>query len=243
MSILGERILTALSDWEWERHGPCVLISLPPPGSIQCHTGLLIGDEQGGAKVLHFYWYDRLGVHAPNKLPQPIIFSVARANEPAHPLVLSMYEAIAEFAERIYAAYERRDIDWPYSFTADSSLSQEGQFVPGATQPPGFTCATLVLALFEAVGASLLERASWPPPSAEDQAWQAQICQSMSAKHPDHAAALSQHVGGVSRFHPLDVLCAAAAERKPASYAQVGGCAQCLKRALPMTTDTTAPPT
>ena len=170
MSVLGERILTSLSDWEWERHGPCVIIFLPPPGSIQCHTGLLIEDEQKLARVLHFYRYDRLGLHDPNELPQPIIFSVVRANEQAHPLILSTYEAIAELAERVYAAYEDGDVDWPYSFTTDSRLSQDGQFIPGATQPPGFTCATLVLALFEAAGQQFLVRDSWPSPSAEDQA-------------------------------------------------------------------------
>jgi len=161
----------------------------------------------------------------------------------AHPLVLSTYEAIAELAERVYAAYEDGDVDWPYSFTTDSRLSQDGQFIPGATQPPGFTCATLVLALFEAAGQQFLVRDSWPSPSAEDQAWQAQLCQSMSGKYPDHAATLAQHIGVVSRFHPLDVLCAAAVERKPARHDQVGGCAQWFKRALPMPTDMIAPQT
>lgn len=177
MSVLGERILTSLSDWEWERHGPCVIIFLPPPGSIQCHTGLLIADESVDAQVLHFSGYNNLGFLGPNELPEHYIFSVVRANEQIHPLILDSYEATAQLAERTYESYSQDGVAWPYSFTTDSRLSQDGQFIPGVTQPPGFTCATFVLALFEAVGQPLLESVSWPPPSTEDLAWQEGICE------------------------------------------------------------------
>jgi hypothetical protein len=59
--------------------------------------------------------------------------------------------SVAATCRRIYKKHNQSEL--PYSFALKSSLNRNGDFIHGDTNAPGFTCATFVLAVFDAAGA------------------------------------------------------------------------------------------
>lgn len=107
----------------------------------------------------------------------------------------------------------------PYAFSAPNDCfdQETGRYLFG-TGRLGLTCATFVIAVFQATGLSMIDLQSWPPRD-EDAAWQRQMLRRL-ADHgaaPEHLASVQKEVG-CARFRPEEVGGAAAADAWPATF-------------------------
>lgn len=84
----------------------------------------------------------------------------------------------------------------------------------------GLTCATFILAVFEAAGISLIKYDTWPENRPSDFEWQKQIITALRRTRsatPEHIKAVEGDVGS-ARYRPEEVAGAATANPLPADF-------------------------
>ncbi len=100
------------------------------------------------------------------------------------------------------------------------------KFLLGPTEG-GLTCASFVLAVFEAAQLQLVEYSGWPAPDTEDYLWQELVwnhLQDLRSKHPhlvsaEHLDCVRNDMGTFARYRPEQVAGAAAIRgRRPVKY-------------------------
>ena len=108
----------------------------------------------------------------------------------------------------------------PYAFSAPNDCfdSNTAQYLLGPTRF-GLTCASFVLAIFDAAGLPLVRYESWPIRPNEDAAWQRQVLEQLRAAGAcvEHVQAVKSEIGSV-RYRPEEVAGAAGSDAIPASY-------------------------
>jgi hypothetical protein len=112
----------------------------------------------------------------------------------------------------LHRAEEQGKGDIPYSILRQGkSFDAAGKYVPAGIGE-GLTCATYVLAAFEALEISIIDLQSWPVGRAEDQAWFQQILQRLGQlvppASPEHIQAQQQALPNVVRYRPEEVAAA-----------------------------------
>jgi hypothetical protein len=170
------------------------------------HAGLIYRDEAHVVRFLHLGWEDRLL----DSRYESGIFILPNI-EPEHAFLL------ATMCTRVWGRFctVRK---FPYGLRYEgTTFDATGKLVlgPGAC---GLTCATLVLALFKAIGFSLINEQSWPIRSDEDRQFLEAIRRYAS---PAHFAILEREIeNGAKRIRPDEVAGASLLDW-PAEFAPV----------------------
>ena len=108
----------------------------------------------------------------------------------------------------------------PFGFTFDRSyISKTGDYIFGELGD-GLTCATFVMAVFEAYHFPVLKKDEWPAASPADSAWQQfQVQVLLANRGPFVAEAVKQHIGA-PRYMPEQVMAGAASAKRPLGLAE-----------------------
>lgn len=130
--------------------------------------------------------------------------------------------AIAALCRRIWRQNEAGRV--PYGFSAPTQFfDPAGRQLSGPAKI-GLTCASFVLAVFDAAGFPLIRYETWPPPSPEDVDRQRGLLAALreAGVNPEHLSACEAEVGSV-RYRPEDVAGAGTAETFPTTYSYAAG--------------------
>lgn len=123
---------------------------------------------------------------------------------------------VAAFCRRVWRQ-NGKSIPYAFSHPNDCFDSRTGQFLFGETKL-GLTCATFIIAVFQAVGLKLLDLDSWPA-RPDDVQWQQSILDMLRQQgaSADHLRSVDREVGAV-RFRPEEVGGAAAHAPWPVGF-------------------------
>lgn len=109
----------------------------------------------------------------------------------------------------------------PYGFSSPEGALDPatGAFLISGSRY-GLTCASFVLAVYDAVGVRLAEYSTWPADRAGDRDWQADVVRRLEeagACEPSHLARLKVDVGAV-RYRPEEVVAATALAKPTCAF-------------------------
>lgn len=173
------------------------------------HIGVLHRVAEGEpAQILHLAWHERLRSERPTS--DYILWTRPQIEE-------DRGRAVAAFCRRIAKQSAREQV--PYGFSQPNDFfDSNGAFLRGPSRV-GLTCASFVLAVFQAAGLPLAHTEQWPVPTSEDLARQRELLELLKQQQTaaEHLSALEKEVGNV-RFRPLEVAGASTSSPLPASY-------------------------
>lgn len=184
-------------------------IAIQSVNSTQRHVGILHRQEDK-VLLLHLAWHHDLRNHLPGKSHLWIELHVPQ---------LRMRQ-VAAICRKVWRSNEGI---LPYALSPpnDCFNQETGAFLFGPTQH-GLTCASFVLAVFEAAGLRLADYETWPTDRPGDQEWQSWIVGELENSDPPadarHIEAVRSEVGLV-RYRPEDVAGAATTSPLPANFA------------------------
>ncbi len=187
-----------------------VAIAIRAIDSGQRHVGVLHNDESSGQlKLLHLAWHHDLK----NSEPKVAYFWI----EPA--IHQARARQVAAMCRKILRSNEAKGIPYAFSPPNDCFSTETGDYLLGPYNF-GLTCATFVLAIFDAAGIRLINQETWRS-RADDESWQNKIIQQLEADGADkkHIDAVRMQVGSM-RYRPEDVAGAAASGPPPAEFQQ-----------------------
>lgn len=196
---------------------PPVAVALGSTDSEQRHIGLLHRDaESQSLLMLHLAWHHRLRNEPP---PAEMSLAIGPAFPPARLI------QVAALCRKVWRANPK---GVPYAFSVPNDCFDEytGEFLFGPTRL-GLTCASFVLAIFQAAGLPLIDDMSWPKECPGDREWQQRILALLERTGASraHIEAVRNEVGHV-RFRPEEVAAAARIASHPARFAEVNQVAQ-----------------
>jgi hypothetical protein len=190
-------------------------VAITISGPDQRHLGVLHRDgAEDDVFLLHLEFHNRL------------------TNEPASPLYAWVDLQLPELRLAQVAMVCRkivrengRSIPFAFSVPNDCFDADSCAFLFGPTMH-GLTCATFVVAVFKAIGISLVNVDSWPKNRADDIKWKEQVISKLK-----QVGASDEHICYVEeekdlpRFRPEEVAGAAACDTWPADFdsAQIAG--------------------
>jgi hypothetical protein len=190
---------------------PYVALAIGEPRANQRHTGIFFRFGQSDQhEFLHLAWQCAL------------VRTHVNANylwvDPAIPQRRLLQ--VAAICDTIANANLSDGIPYSFGPPNDCFSVNDCKFLLGPTNT-GLTCASFVLAVFHRAGFPLIRYGSWPPPDAEDIAWQRQVVESLTNKQITDPAKVTQahidavrlEVGSSVRYRPEHVA-AAALKRK-----------------------------
>jgi len=133
-------------------------------------------------------------------------------------------EQIAAFL--LHVAEENESGDIPYSYIyRGKSIDESGKYVSSGVGS-GLTCATYILAIFEALQISMIDLQTWPAGRPADVQWALDILDLLAKSQPpataEHIATQRAELPNVVRYRPEEIG-AAFTEliRSPLTFAQV----------------------
>jgi len=179
-----------------------VAVALKAIDTAQRHIGVLHGGRAAGDLfMLHLAWHLELR----NDEPKPEYVWV----DP--PIPSARARQVAAFCRKVWRQNGRR-VPYAFSVPNDCFNSVTGQFLFGPSRH-GLTCATFVLAVFQATGFKMIDERTWRT-RPDDGEWQQRIVGMLRSKgaDPTHVAAVENEIGA-ARFRPEDV--GGAAAHKP----------------------------
>ena len=169
-----------------------------PAPSPYAHVGLLYKNLEDQVRLSHLLWHCHFrGDDAPTLQDYWI--------EPHfNDIVL---EQLAAFL--VYRAEQEIRGEIPYSILRQGeSFDEQGRYEHGDIGK-GLTCATYILAAFEAIQIPLLDYSTWESGRPEDQQWFEEIIQLLAEAIPpvseEHIAAQREALPNVVRFRPEEV--------------------------------------
>lgn len=174
------------------------------------HIGLLYHTADGqAAQILHLAWHHQLKSEIPSPTSYPCWV------RPIIPLERAL--TIAAFCRRMWKLCPQNQV--PYGFSMPNAFFDPSGTVITGPGKVGLTCASFVLAVFEATGLPLISVEDWPAPTPEDKAKQSELVEKLreTAVSAEHISACEAEIGNV-RFRPLDVAGAGTSAVLPASY-------------------------
>lgn len=184
-------------------------VAIKSISETQRHIGILYNSPSNPeATLLHLAWHHSLRNESPNS-------TYLWINPAIHPRRLRQ---VAAFCRKVWKSNGTR-LPYAFSHPKGSLEGKTGRFLVGPTRY-GLTCASFVLAVFEATGNHLLKYDTWPQLREGDEEWQREILGSLRAASEvtaAHLEAVENEVGAV-RFRPEEVAGAAAASDLPADF-------------------------
>lgn len=189
----------------------------------QLHAGVLHRDRASGSVLmLDLAWHHRLR-------NESLSVECVWVN-PAVPT--RRLRHVAALCRRIWKANQSDGIPYAFSYPNDCIDADSGRFLIGPTQL-GLTCATFVIAVFQASGLQLLRCETWPTNRPGDREWQEFIV-SMLERHgapAEHVSAVREQVGA-ARFRPDEVAGGATCTPLPADFATAMAKARSVRESL-----------
>jgi len=189
------------------RHVALALKAIDAMQRQQRHIGILYEtDTTGSLLMLHLAWH----LDLQNDQPKSEYIWVDPMIAPARA------KQVAAFCRKVWRQNGKR-VPYAFGVPNDCFDSTTGQFLFGPSRH-GLTCATFVLAVFQATGFKLIDESTWRSRPG-DVEWQQGIVGALRLKgaDPSHVAAVENEVGA-ARFRPEDVGGAAAHEPWPVSF-------------------------
>jgi hypothetical protein len=185
-----------------------VVIGQPEPG--QRHIGILHRTANSEPSLLHLAWHcilrNDLGI------PDYMRLWVALAVEPER------LRVFAAFCRRVWRKNEAGGIPYAFSHPAESFDASTGALLLTPTQF-GLTCASFVLAVFDAAGLRLVEYETWEKDRSGDRDWQQKIIAKLEGRaSQEHIEHLRSEIGAV-RYRPEEVAVATAIAPPAAKFA------------------------
>lgn len=177
----------------------------------QQHVGILHKEDAlNEVKLGHLAWHNQLKESQPKEnylwIDPPIPGPRGRQ--------------VAARCRQILRANERRGIPYAFSPPNDCFDAQTANFLIGPSRT-GLTCATFVLAVFDAAGIRLADYASWPAQRAGDDEWRQFVIKGLedeeSGASAEHVAFVRNEVGAI-RYRPEDAAGCAAADQLPCPF-------------------------
>lgn len=202
------RVYTAKQrSFEDIRHLAIALKAISPN---QRHIGILHQSlEAKQVLMLHLAWHHDLRNDSPSEKYVWV--------DPAIPQARA--KQVAAFCRKVWRQNKGKI---PYAFSPPNDCFDltTGEFLLGG-QRFGLTCATFVMAVFQATGLPLIDLNSWPS-RPEDVAWQSQIIELLKKTDAEltHINRAQQEIGS-ARFRPEEVGAAAACQPWPTSIEHV----------------------
>lgn len=124
--------------------------------------------------------------------------------------------ALASYCEMVVDKSREAQIPYGLQYIPDGLDPRTGAWLGDAGE--GLTCATFVMAVFQAYHVPLLSAEGWPL-RPEDERWQLKIVELLgrpgTAAAPDHIARQRKYIGEALRFRPEEVAAAAASSDRP----------------------------
>jgi hypothetical protein len=137
--------------------------------------------------------------------------------------------SVAATCRRIYKKHKQGGL--PYSYAVKSSINRHGDFIHGDRNAPGFTCATFVLAVFDAAGFQVLED-DWPIRELDVEHHKHLLSELDFEPDAEHERALEELIGQVPRYRPSEVAAGALQDQHPAEATAVEEDAQFIQDLL-----------
>jgi hypothetical protein len=189
-------------------------IAIRTISAAQRHTGIL-HKESGdpGVLLLHQAWHCDLRNESPS--------DAYRWVQPSLPA--PRLRQVAALCRKVWRSNGSATIPFAFSPPNDCIDAETGQFLLGPTRL-GLTCATFVLAVFQAAGVLLVKYDDWPAGRPGDAEWQQAVVDDLRASRRasvEHIEAMQGELGkGAVRYRPEEVAGAATLSKLPASFEQ-----------------------
>ena len=178
-----------------------VIVMIGEPIPNQRHIGILHRESDASPKFLHLAWHCIL--QNESDIPDYMRLWTTPSVEPVR------LRLVAALCRLVWRKNESDGIPYAFSSPANTIDATSGAVLLGPSRF-GLTCATFVLALFDAVGIRIAQYATWPQDRQGDIEWQTQIIASLlSRAAPEHIEHLQSEVGA-ARFRPEEVAASAA---------------------------------
>ncbi len=166
-----------------------VAVAVAAVDQEQRHVGILHRDRSvGEVRLLHLAWHYVLR----DSTPKPCYLWI----DP--PIPEARARQVAALCRRVSRSNVR---GIPYAFSAPNDCFDPitAQFLLGPERR-GLTCASFVLAIFDAAGLALVDHSAWPSRREEDVRWQQQVLDQLRAVNatPEHLDAVQSEVGNVA---------------------------------------------
>lgn len=175
------------------------------------HIGVLYRDGSNADVILlHLAWHHDLRNESPHRA-----FLWLSPSLPQRRL-----RQVAAMCRKIWRSNGRATIPYAFSWPSDSFDDETGEYLLGPTRR-GLTCASFVLAVFEAAGLRLVNYESWPVNRTDDHEWQEWVITTLETSNPpataEHIAAVKSQLGA-ARFRPEEVAGAALVTPLPVEF-------------------------
>jgi hypothetical protein len=187
---------------------PHVAVAVTTDGK---HVGILYRPDDNEPNLLHLAWHHDL--RDARGLPANYAWSACRGFDEDEG------RDLASWLRKIYQANLRR-IPYGFNYWPGACFEEDGTFRP-SREGHGLTCATFVMALFEAKRYLIMDTASWVA-RAEDAGFFTELYENLkdapgiTAEHLDAQAGA---IGAAVRFRPLEVAASAAVyENEPVTF-------------------------
>ncbi|MFC1759413.1 hypothetical protein ACFL2H_11710 [Planctomycetota bacterium] len=174
----------------------------------QLHTGIIHVASGQSPTMLHLAWHTTLL----NETPENRYLWVVPVLEPAR------LRQVASLCRRIFRKNEQNGLPYGFGIPNDQFDAKTGEYLFKDSQY-GLTCASFVLAVFDAAGLQLANYETWPSGREEDTRWQQYILGVLrvtGASEP-HIKNIETEVGAV-RFQPQQVTACSASESPPVDF-------------------------
>ncbi len=188
-----------------------VVVVTGEPEADQRHIGVMHRDQNSGSQTLHLAWHCILQNDA--ELPDDMVVWIA-LNVP-----LARQKSVAAFCRRVWKKNGQDTICYAFSDPMGSFDPVTGEYLIDPSRF-GLTCASFVLAVFDAAGLPIAEYETWPVDRQGDREWQESIINKLSGhatqEHIDH---LRREIGAV-RYRPEEVAACATLAPPAATFEQ-----------------------
>lgn len=177
-----------------------VAISISSNARGQRHVGLIHSSQNyGELKTFHLGWHLSLR-NEPARIGQFVVKTS---------IGIRAQVQLAAYCRLIWRMNGERSI--PYGFGSPQGvLNDAGVYIPGE-EGDGLTCATFVLAVFDAKRIPLVQYLTWPSDRPDDHEWQEMIVEKLAAPSAgasaDHIEVARSGIGNI-RYRPEEVAAA-----------------------------------
>jgi hypothetical protein len=179
------------------------------------HVGLIYRDEDGRTVYyIHLRWHHQLERTRPDSVRYPVWV------EPELPPGRAVI--VAELCKLIFDLNAEQEI--PYSFGSPDGVFDPTGHLRLGPKRLGLTCATFVLAVFDAAGNPLIDYSQWPQ-RPEDREWCEYVIGELERSNAEASHVTALRADGISvRYKPLEVAGSASCEPLPTTFleAQLG---------------------
>lgn len=174
----------------------------------QLHTGVFHASQDESPRMLHLAWHSRLQ----NSSPEDWYLWIHPPFEPER------LRQVATMCRRIFRKNQENGLPYGFGVPNDNFDHTTGEYLIRDSHF-GLTCASFVLAVFDAVSLKLANYASWPTGRDSDKAWQRWVIEmlEMTGAPERHIQNVKCDIGSV-RFHPQQVAACASLEHVPVTF-------------------------